>query len=242
MTTQATWRVWIFGDEGALAHLAGSMSGADPAVIRATNGFQLQATAFKNLHDAHDVRSKAEEIVTTLSGIARLELGSANRLQVGSVQRINPDGMMDWFFSLGGSIRPTGNLSMKHIRQDGSVVYHRAGGRGAGWLTSALADPDAAKALRLRDGAAALDWSELYKIFEIIRESAGQESKMEARNWTNKAEIVRFRRTAQSPAVAGDGARHGVQKQAPPPDPMTPQEGRLFIDGLLASWLDCIRN
>jgi hypothetical protein len=225
-----------------LDHLAASMASGDPAVIKDGDRFRLQTSKSNGVQDAREVLSLSQEILTTLSGIARIELGATAPLRVADVQRVHADGRRDIFvFPEPGVLKITGGLvTMKITRQDGSVEHHRPADRAARWIRGAHTDPDVMKALRLRNASDRLDWSELYKIFEIIRDSAGGESKIDSMKWATAGDMTRFRRTAHSPAVSGDSARHGVQKEEPPPHPMTPEQGRAFIDGVLKHWLEWI--
>ncbi|WP_337286430.1 hypothetical protein [Candidatus Methylomirabilis sp.] len=50
-------------------------------------------------------------------------------------------------------------------------------------------------------------------------------------------EVKRFTRTANSVTTAGDQARHGKERTAPPAKPMPLASARNLIDGLLRSWL-----
>ena len=49
-------------------------------------------------------------------------------------------------------------------------------------------------------------------------------------------QLERFRRSANSPSVSGDSARHAKEPTQPPPHPMSPNEARAFVFGLLDAW------
>jgi len=65
----------------------------------------------------------------------------------------------------------------------------------------------------------------------------GGTSNIIKRGWATDKSITRFKRTAQSPEVIGDLARHGIQKDEPPEDPMTVSEAKSFIETILHKWL-----
>lgn len=86
------------------------------------------------------------------------------------------------------------------------------------------------RVLRLRN-APGLQWTDLYRILEAIREDGGAIS-------ASKAELTRFEHTANSRRAAGDLARHGHERTDPPPNPMTLREAREFIDRIIRNWLE----
>ena len=49
--------------------------------------------------------------------------------------------------------------------------------------------------------------------------------------------IRNFKHTSQSVSAVGDDARHGVEVEQPPPNPMPLEEAEAFIEGLLAEWV-----
>jgi hypothetical protein len=85
------------------------------------------------------------------------------------------------------------------------------------------------KALRLF-GTRELDWVNLYRIYEVIGESAVE-------CWTTKKERVRFRQSANHPIVSGDDARHGISKATPPVEPMELPEAQGLIMRVFTNWI-----
>jgi hypothetical protein len=75
----------------------------------------------------------------------------------------------------------------------------------------------------------------LYNICDVIQKGT---SGKKIEGWPSEKQIERFTRTACSPDVVGDEARHGVQKGDPPAKPMLLPEARLLIDTMLALWLE----
>ena len=79
-------------------------------------------------------------------------------------------------------------------------------------------------------------WSDLYHAFEIVQASVG--GRMYDEGWIDRAEANLFSWTANSPAVVGEQARHGHQRNEPPPNPMAEDDAQRVIRALLRSWLD----
>jgi hypothetical protein len=70
-------------------------------------------------------------------------------------------------------------------------------------------------------------WFELYKSFECLRDWAGGEPSLEAKNWVPPGDFERLRRTANSLF------RHRPGKYEPPKVPMTLKEAREMIGALI---------
>ena len=78
------------------------------------------------------------------------------------------------------------------------------------------------------------NWINLYKVYEIVNKDA---SKKKIEQWITKDKISQFTHTANSQSAIGDDARHGVDKQAPPKEPMSLYEADALIMTLLQKWL-----
>ena len=78
----------------------------------------------------------------------------------------------------------------------------------------------------------------LYKIYEIIADDIGGVEIIQDNGWASRNKIEGFTRTANSPDAIGDKARHGVQKNAPPKNPMSLGEAKALIHHLVKCWLN----
>jgi hypothetical protein len=82
------------------------------------------------------------------------------------------------------------------------------------------------------------NWINLYKIYEIVKKDAGQKNNIDRiKQWITKKKISDFKQTANSQSAIGDDARHGVDKHAPPKEPMSLYEADALIMTLLQKWL-----
>jgi hypothetical protein len=77
------------------------------------------------------------------------------------------------------------------------------------------------------------NWINLYKVYEIVKKDAG---KKKIEEWT-KNKISQFTHTANSQSAIGDDARHGVDRNDPPKEPMSISEAEALIRNLLQKWL-----
>jgi hypothetical protein len=235
------WEVHVAGPHAVLNELAIAFREGDPVFIRDDDQLILRSHTFNELAEANAVRARAEEIVEALSGMSRLLLQSAERLTVSNVTEVSADGARNIFVQLEPAVlnmsAGLGSIAVTHA--DGSVEEHRPSDPAPNWLAKALRNPAAARALRLRN-AGSLSWADLYRLYEVIEEGAGGEDVIVAAGWSSRGLLRRFKHSANSVAVAGDQARHGVEPTQSPTNAVTLGEARALIDGLLRAWLDAV--
>jgi hypothetical protein len=110
--------------------------------------------------------------------------------------------------------------------------------RGSRYLRLAEQDEGVAMALRILGRPEPLDWYDLYKVWEIVEHAAGIKQVV-ARGWATKADIVRFKTSANHPGISGDKARHALQPGTPGPNRvMSMAEGDTFVHQLTANWIE----
>ena len=235
-----SWQVAVCGPQGILAELAHAFHpGVDPCLTCRDAAWVLESPRFESLPDAEAVRSLSVEVVTTLSAFARVRFGSTAPITVGSVWDVKPDGSRAVYAHVEGvtAKAAVGAVSVVVTHKDGTVEKHRPTDRSPEWVSRALADPEVARALRLRN-AASLSWTDLYRIFEIVCAGVGGTETLTKRKWTTRSRIRLFKHTADSVAASGDQARHGVEATDPPPTPMSLADAGRFIDELLERWIE----
>lgn len=77
-----------------------------------------------------------------------------------------------------------------------------------------------------------------YKVFEIVRQSAGGHKALKATGWVAPDDVDAFWVSANDPAISGPAARHarGIHNQAP--HAMTEREGAEFVRTMVQRWLE----
>jgi hypothetical protein len=103
----------------------------------------------------------------------------------------------------------------------------------AGWLETSNNNPSAREVIELWGGAMRHDWVTLYRILEKIESGRPSISS----EWASRADISRFKHTANSPAVLGSEARHGAQSSDPPRRPMALKDAERLIAQLVVNWM-----
>jgi hypothetical protein len=234
-----TWEVAIVGPPAVLAELQHAFPiGGDPSLVSVEGRWVLRSGRFEPVADAQAVFQEAEGIIISLSGIARLLLAAEAPLTIGGVTEVRANGTRVNYVqpATGGATLGPSIASTVATRLGGVVEEHRPSDRSPAWLRRAIADPEVARALRLRD-AGDMSWTDLYRLFEIVRAAAGGEEVVRARGWATRSELDRFGHSANSVTAAGDEARHGIERTQPPRKPMTLAEARTLIDRLLERWI-----
>jgi hypothetical protein len=233
------WEIILGGPEPVLEEFTHAFRDPSTRIVRTGDGFVLKVATFADLADARDVRERATPIVESLSGIARLLLQNEESLRIASVVEIRPNGTRNIFVELEPAVlRITAGLvvSLQVSRADGSIEERRPSDPAPAWLVKALDTPEAARALRLRDKRD-LSWTDLYRLFEVVVGGAGGTEVIINEGWASRGQLSRFTHSANSVSAAGDLARHGVERNAPPADPMSISEARSLVDILLSRWL-----
>lgn len=92
-----------------------------------------------------------------------------------------------------------------------------------------------AAALRWMGSPEPLDSIAVYKVFELLRESAGGTKEFLKRSGWTRSTLSSFTGTLNTPGVLGDGARHAVGQQ-PPKKPLPLNECITLIADAMRKW------
>jgi hypothetical protein len=103
------------------------------------------------------------------------------------------------------------------------------------WLRLARGDEAVSRALRVF-AQGHVRWSDLYHAFEIVQADVG--NRIYEEGWIARQQANLFTWTANSPAVVGEEARHGHQRNDPPQNPMPQAEAEHLVKSLVRRWLD----
>ncbi|MCA9473456.1 MAG: hypothetical protein MRJ96_11920 [Nitrospirales bacterium] len=234
-----SWEVEILGDETVLRALGKALEDQEWIIMEKDGHFVLTGPVFTKFTDAESVREHGKKIIQSLSGMARLLLGTEKKISPGAVFEITENGGKNIFITpdpvvlkLSASMA----VSAIVISKDGKIIEEsRPADPAPAILKKSLAHEVVERALRLRNEDD-LDWVKLYRLFEVI-ESDVPIDVMVANGWASRNKISLFKQTANSQKALGDQARHGKDPCLPPPKPMKISEAREMIDALLKKWL-----
>ncbi len=235
------WRLTVEGDRSDLAFLTEELK-LEPTKVACdvleAGHFVLLSDDFTGLADDKKVREAGMEHLRRLSGLLRCIEGSTTPLVPGALYWIRPDGTRDVYAQvIGAEFR----IRYGHVRAtliDANGTPLPTPPSTAQLLARLMnADRSVAKVMRLTSAADSGSWVGLARIREVIESDSGGTSAIQKAGWASRAELERFRHSANSVSVAGDAARHGHERTFPPCKPMSLSEAREHVERLRREWL-----
>lgn len=237
------WEVDLVGDESDLNHLVRHFTDGPCRIWRdeKTGQVLMRVDGFPADAVAREVQESARVTVQQLSGVLKALRSSKTPVQVGGVMQRQANGTRNVFVFVESIAMATCFMEAEVFVRDanGNLVERPSPPPRTLMLAKIMATNTAvAKAMRLNVASDAGTWGALYRLYEVIEDDVRGEPEMVRRGWTSRRQRSRFRSSSCSPDVAGDDARHGVSTMEPPSNPMTLDEARTFVEGILQSWLD----
>ena len=176
----------------------------------------------------------AERFLPILNGMLAIRFPAFRGLKLKSILGVSDDGQwmpITWTsFNLN-----TGG----HVEQ--AKAYLNGGGPTVSSLYR-LATTDAAVAeALLYFGRGNEPFFDLYKAFEVVRDTLGGEERLETLGLA-RAECERFTRSANDPGISGVFARHSQKPSTPVANPMNEIQARDFIRDLLQRWINYLSS
>lgn len=196
----------------------------------------LDSARFDAILDADEAKRLQSELVNIVNGYCQFVWPGFFRLESNYLIELDPDGeVLERYI--------TAVPRMFALHSGDPLLDLLYGDQGAPHGKHSPMPEDVADVLLLPSVRRALaffgkgvpSWPEMYAVYEIIQEDIG--GHIEDEGWSTKADRKLFKRTANHPEAAGLQARHASSAREPPDDPMTLQEGREWIRGVLARWL-----
>jgi hypothetical protein len=240
------WYAKLHGDGQVLAELVDRFT--DPR-LRVTaepdpnGGYYLTSTEFEGMTNPDDVRSTASELLQIACGAIQVERDRPWPWpHVESLLRLKDDGASRDFYTLGPVflfVPPEAVLGLfpgnEEIRESAErAIQSREQRLSEKWAKIALRSDDVRDALAIL-GRDDVRWHDLYHVFEIVESNVGE--RIHREGWATKAEVKRFRRTANSRRALGREARHGHKQYSPPKKPMALDQARKLVFGIVREWL-----
>lgn len=228
------WEVQIRGDHTDVRMLAESFTGPDVTIIQRGAEFFLGGTDLASCSDAQGAQDRARELLTLISGAARLRLGSTNSLEVDHVIQVDGTKRHLTVLPAPAVLNLRGLPPTLEIRRaDGSVVErHLPADPVVEDLRKAAHNDAVRRVLRLRT-LPDLQLRDLSNILEII-----QRDRFPLTN-AEKEAADRVDGSANHPDSAGDLARHAAPKWDAPPEEKRVElpEACEIVDRIIRRWL-----
>lgn len=236
------WEVSVQGRDSDLRYLARHFTAPPVVVVKQDDqdGYVLRLDEFSGCNDDGEVLAAADRQIVRLSGIIKIRRGTGDSIRAGHVLRRHPGGRKDVFVRLEGAVVrcEVGVVGVGVSDSEGRPVPQPVvASREERLFALCCGDPAVDKLARLMAAADSESWVGLYRRYELIEADSGGQRALEARDWCASADFGRFRHSANSVTVAGDGARHGKETTAPPSKPMTLEEANAFVCDLMEKWL-----
>ncbi len=235
------WQVQITGHPYDLEDVYENQSSESWSVVKDNDHFFMEYVLFNDIEEADKVREIALKIITLINGSAKLRISGFRPIETGNVSYIDDRGNRHNFVLLQGSISARSRLKATAIvtKPNGSEVEEEIEQSDQIRHTFALAesDPNVFDALRLY-ASNELNWVDLYKIYEIIKDDVGGLKALFNKRFVLKKDLRNFSHTAQHPGAIGDAARHARVAAEIPENPMSLSEANLLISTMMTKWID----
>jgi hypothetical protein len=212
----------------------------DPTVAKDADNFYLTSEELDGLwSDPTELLSTAQSLLLRVNGTARILHGGSYR----------PVELRGHFTDEMGKTQVFLQPHSAEIRMSAGTVVLSTNGeqpatprpQGPQYLSKIADNRAVAEVLEiLGKPVPALDWFDLYKVFEIIRHAVGDEGAIKANEWASSTEINKFRESANRREISGSDARHARLPGSPSGRSMSINEGREFIRRLAKAWLDSL--
>ncbi|NUV64874.1 hypothetical protein [Streptomyces sp. CAI-85] len=214
----------------------------DPKVSKEKDGYYLSSAELEGLMgDGGRLIEVANRLLQRVTGVARI-LDSSFRPVSLPGTFVEDDGAGNGrrhHIVQAETVEARFNAKAVAVVMDGqsSVPRPAPPPEGPGFLRLAMSHTDVAEALTiLGQFSVSLSWVDLYKLYEIVRDSVGSEQALKAKKWVPDAELSAFKASANRPDVSGSAARHARMGGGPPKLTMTLAAGEDFIRRLVAAW------
>ena len=196
--------------------------------------FELRSSDFDSETDAAIVRTKADHLISWMSGYCRLMFGLNGRIRLRGVKR-EEEGKPPTQFLFIDELISDGWVGVPQLILEGGSQPSKGILETTLALVSSGNSDVVERVLRLWDLDAS--FRNLTPILEIIGKDIGARAGIAKRGWASKAKVDGIFRTAQSPSVLGDKARHGIEKGAPPSNPISLEEARETTEKIIRAWV-----
>jgi hypothetical protein len=226
------------GHEFDLLTLAELFREGDPAVASDDEGYCLSFTAPDGLlDDGTRLSNAASMLLCRVNGVARTL--SSDFRPVALTGRFSDETGRQHHVVLADTAEARARANPVTVSMGGEQPLPPPA-LGPGYVQLAQTHPDVAEVLDILGNAdPAPDWSDLYKIHEVMLDNVPG---FYERGWVTKDQIGAFTASANRKEVSGDLARHARWKGDPPKRTMTLVEARQLIGSVVIAWLDWLRS
>lgn len=220
--------VELIGEKIDIEDLKHNLRTSDWKILNMDNMYYIASESLNKLQDSNEILSAVNLFLDILNGaVCVLEINHKT-VFAGSIYKVYPNGRKDVSIQLNtikGFSRVRGSLTIKGDNTTTATTVEK-------YLKLAEKDVHVRAALNFFKRIA---WGNLYKVYEIICKDMNGEKNIY--QFCPKSQIILFRRTAQSPDIIGEDARHAYQRHKPPKEIITVKQAHSIIKRLFENWI-----
>jgi hypothetical protein len=229
------WLVLLDVEKSDFDKLSNLLPSSDEfSLITENSEYYLTSSHWESLTNTSDVHGEATKLLEDISAVAMIHFTGFPLLKPDIICQVDEEGKRQrWRAGSATLTRRPASFSIKlEGGQDIIPILEFDS-----WRKLAEEDEIVKNVFRqFRDFEH--NWINLYKVYEIVQNDAGKKNKIDRiEQWITKKKISQFTHTANSQSAIGDDARHGVDRNDPPKEPMSLYEADALIMTLLQKWL-----
>jgi hypothetical protein len=242
------WRVAVKSIEGHERLLRDVLQRFDVAIVEEQGERRIVSPMFDAEKTPQDVRKLAQRICGSIDKATSDQAQIRLKVDLGNVYELKPDGSLGEHVFVDvdlASLTITGHAAFmgvteavglsdedrQRIATEKQEREYQDGLRVAlSRCLSLYRDNRALRIQQLLQGE--LDTLDMWHIFEILKPDIAAIA--------SEKQVIRFKRSINHPAAFGTESRHAVSSDEPPPNPMSPDEARGFIQDVATRWMNRI--
>ncbi|WP_006247747.1 hypothetical protein [Mycolicibacterium tusciae] len=231
-----TVKAWLEGHQFDLQDLTELLADGEVRVVHDVDedAYYLTAPEIDNPPQAGRFDIPAKALLDRINGLGRAKNPEFRRVKLAS-RYTDPTGKHIHVGAAAAEIRIRGHATAVVIGPEGQPKPSPPSPWPDRFALTAT-NTDVGELLDIIGSPERLEWDELTKAFEIIRESVRPDTVVTL-GWSTAADLDSFRESANRKDVSGPTARHARRPGRPQHRPMSIGEARSYVCGLVAKWL-----
>jgi hypothetical protein len=230
------WKAWIDGHDYDLEDLVRLFDSGETRVVKEGDGYYLASSIIDDHLPSTSFYDAAQIALGLVNGIGRTHDSSFNPVRL--TGRYTDGDKTHHVLSVEGATMRM-RAGVVTVTVPGQSVEPPPPPPGPALVALAVRHPDVSDALILLGKPEPLNWIELYKVYEVVRDSV-KPTPLDRSGLATRDEISAFTGSANRPDVSGPDARHARMGGGPPQRQMSLGEARDFISRLAKAWMDTL--
>lgn len=223
------WLVYIRGDDYDLEDLRRGFATGDLVIDQDDNGTYVSGPVLQDYGDRSEALAEVRRLLPALNGVGRAAVPGFGTVETtGQVKDAETGAIgvqVDVTFGSTVRVRAKGQVSINGVPVADSLPETFSK------LWAASQTPSLEAAIAKFGSMTKVNWVDLYKVFELLRETAGGEPGLADRAGVPRSRMRVFRWNAN---FGGEHARHAEIGKAPPPESqITLEEGTEVVRDLI---------